>query len=631
VKSSLANLSIAVKLFIAPAIAILLLSMTAPLVLSSLASQARLLERLTTIEVEKSATLAALARTIPEASSLANRLVGLASNSSDAAAIKRLSADLDKHLGDAASLIVRLSGFEMFDGEKEIVAGLGEDMKSYSTASHQVAVMAAEDAGMAYMLTSNGERVYTGLLGKLDALRDLEHRRATAAHDQSMAQTEKARIEFIALFGAAAVVAVLLTTALSRMISGSITRLTTSTLKLAGGDLTVEVEGGERKDEIGSMARAVQVFKDSAHRTLELEREHEEARMRRAADDEMVRSQAERTAAAEAAALVVGSIGAGLERLAAGDLTFRLEAKLPAAYEKLRTDLNATVSNLLALATGIVESSAGINSSSDEIHAAADELSKRTEQQAANLQETAASLDEITATVNQTAAGSKHARDVVSAAKVDAERSGVVVRDAVAAMNGIDKSSKQISQIIGVIDEIAFQTNLLALNAGVEAARAGDAGRGFAVVASEVRALAQRSAQAAKEIKALISTSTGQVDQGVGLVVETGKALERIAAQVADIDSVVSAISASTQEQATALHEVNAAVNQMDQVTQQNVAMVEETTAAAAVLAQETGELLRLVGRFEIGDSHAAAAAPPRRSAAKAAPIRRQTLKQIAS
>ena len=177
-------------------------------------------------------------------------------------------------------------------------------------------------------------------------------------------------------------------------------------------------------------------------------------------------------------------------------------------------------------------------------------------------------------------------------------------------MNGIDQSSREISQIIGVIDEIAFQTNLLALNAGVEAARAGDAGRGFAVVASEVRALAQRSAEAAKEIKGLISTSTGQVDRGVDLVVETGKALQRIVAQVAEINGVVAAIAAGAKEQATGLHEVNTAVNQMDQMTQQNAAMVEETTAAAQSLAGETRDLEDLVARFEIGEQ--AATAPAR-------------------
>ena len=226
-------------------------------------------------------------------------------------------------------------------------------------------------------------------------------------------------------------------------------------------------------------------------------------------------------------------------------------------------------------------------------------------------------MDEITATVRRTAEGAKHARAVVGSARASAERSGGVVRQAVEAMAGIEKSSREISQIIGVIDEIAFQTNLLALNAGVEAARAGDAGRGFAVVASEVRALAQRSAEAAKEIKALISTSGVQVEHGVAYVGQTGEALVAIVGQVAEIDGIVGEIASSAQEQATGLDQVNTAVNQMDQVTQQNAAMVEEATAASHALSQETGELGRLIGEFRLGDD----AQAPRRAAAPA-PVR---------
>src|SRR5690606_34028447 len=219
---------------------------------------------------------------------------------------------------------------------------------------------------------------------------------------------------------------------------------------------------------------------------------------------------------------------------------------------------------------------------------------------------------EITATVNRTADGARQASRAVQTARNDAEASGVVVSDAVAAMTAIEQSSNQIGAIIGVIDEIAFQTNLLALNAGVEAARAGDAGRGFAVVASEVRALAQRSAEAAKEIKTLITASGRQVEQGVNLVGQTGQALGRIVAGVAEIDGLMSEISASAQEQATGLQQVNTPVNQMDQVTQQNAAMVEESTAASHSLAQEADVLAASVAHFKVDQSKGAQAAPLR-------------------
>lgn len=249
---------------------------------------------------------------------------------------------------------------------------------------------------------------------------------------------------------------------------------------------------------------------------------------------------------------------------------------------------------------------------------AAGDLSRRTEHQASSLEETAAALDQITATVNKAASSAAHAREIVTEARRDAETSGNVVNKAVVAMGEIEKSSQQINQIIGVIDEIAFQTNLLALNAGVEAARAGDAGRGFAVVASEVRALAQRSAEAAKEIKALISTSTAQVGEGVELVAQTGQSLGRIITKVADIDSAVSDIAAGAREQSSGLQEVNTAVNEMDKVTQQNAAMAEQATAASKSVADETDRLTTLVGKFKVGA--AIAHRPTGRLAAKVTP-----------
>ncbi|MDX2205354.1 MAG: methyl-accepting chemotaxis protein [Hyphomicrobiaceae bacterium] len=393
----------------------------------------------------------------------------------------------------------------------------------------------------------------------------------------------------------------------SRAIAKPVRGMTAAMKRLAAGDLNVAVPAQDKNDEIGEMAKAVLVFRDAAVDKIRMEKEAEEARLRA----EETRKRAEQEAIARERAMVSGSVGKGMERLAAKDLTFRLVDDLPEAYIKLQSDFNHAVEQLEAAMLNVNACVGTINSGSREVSTAADDLSKRTEQQAASLEETAAALDEITATVKKAAEGTEHARKVVAVAKVDAEKTGDVVRRTVDAMGGIEKSAQQISQIIGVIDEIAFQTNLLALNAGVEAARAGEAGRGFAVVASEVRALAQRSADAAKEIKGLISTSSAQVAEGVELVAETGKALGRILEQVNDINQVVVDIAAGAQEQATGLTQVNTAINQMDQVTQQNAAMVEETTAAGHSLAQESNQLATLVAQFSVrgGDQRQTATA----------------------
>jgi methyl-accepting chemotaxis protein len=392
--------------------------------------------------------------------------------------------------------------------------------------------------------------------------------------------------------------------------------------KLAAGDDTIEIPAIGRNDELGRMAAAVQVFKDAAIKKKKKDAwEAEQIVVWNKENEEKAAKEAEE---ARQDQFAIQSIAHGLGRLAEGDLATRIDTPFAAKTEKLRADFNAAVDKLQQTIVSVRATTEAMRAGSGEIATAADDLSRRTEQQAASLEETAATLDEITQTVKTTAQSAVHAQDVVSSAKADADHGGEVVREAITAMGSIETSSRQITQIIGVIDEIAFQTNLLALNAGVEAARAGDAGRGFAVVASEVRALAQRSAEAAKEIKGLISVSSTEVGQGVDRVGETGKALERIVARVTELSHIVSDIAASAQEQSTALHQVNSAVSQMDQVTQQNAAMVEETTAAAHSLSRESEELWRLVGSFDAGNESTEAASLERSKPKPVPPATRQ-------
>lgn len=333
-----------------------------------------------------------------------------------------------------------------------------------------------------------------------------------------------------------------------------------------------------------ALVTALEAFRENQQRIVRLREEH----------------QATQEAKALEQAEVVAMLAAGLDHLAEGDLTYRISGTVPPEYRRLRDDFNAALDKMGETLSTIREVTSVIQSGSGDVNLAVDDLSKRTEHQAATLEETAAALDEITATVKSTAEGAANVGVSISAAKEDAVGSGHVVTDAVQAMNEIRTSSDQISQIVGAIDEIAFQTNLLALNAGVEAARAGEAGRGFAVVATEVRELSHRTAKMAKEIKSLIGISSTKVHQGVELVGETGKTLERIVSQIVGINDVVGQIAASAKEQSTGLEQINTAVNDMDAVTQQNSAMVQETTVASRSLAEQAEELVQLLNRFKV-------------------------------
>ncbi|WP_245372602.1 methyl-accepting chemotaxis protein [Rhizobium leguminosarum] len=415
----------------------------------------------------------------------------------------------------------------------------------------------------------------------------------------------------------------------ARNFSKIIGNLTGTMSRLAENDLDVTIEGKDRPDEIGAMASAFEVFKENAEKARNLE---VEATANRQQTEEQRQKTAEldRKRTAEMA-LATQSLAEGLRHLSLGDLTYQIVNPLPADFEALRSDFNQAVGQLRETLSAVARSTTAIDSGSREISASADDLSKRTEQQAASLEETAAALDQITTNVANSTKRADEARSVAIQANENARQSGVVVASAVDAMGKIKQSSGQISNIIGVIDDIAFQTNLLALNAGVEAARAGEAGKGFAVVAQEVRELAQRSAKAAKEIKELIRNSSAEVENGVTLVSQTGDALKAIEAFIVTINQHMDSIATSAREQSIGLSEVNTAVNQMDQVTQQNAAMVEEANAASGTLANEAGNLRSLVARFK-AETFSAAAGPvyPRETKPQQSPVRTM-MKRVAS
>lgn len=406
----------------------------------------------------------------------------------------------------------------------------------------------------------------------------------------------------ISILGATFIAALALVYISRRTIILPIKALSNDMQTLAEGQTDLTLQGIHRKDEIGDMAAAVEVFRLAAISNKQLEAEAIAQRETSESDRLRLTEQAE-AAARLKLQQATSSLATGLRRLAAGDLGFQLLEPFAPDFEDLRHDLNAVVEQLSEALTSVAHAAGSIDSGTREISMSSDDLSKRTEQQAASLEETAAALDEITANVSNASKRADEARTVAIDANNSAAHSGAVVANAVKAMQRIEESSRQISNIIGVIDEIAFQTNLLALNAGVEAARAGDAGKGFAVVAQEVRELAQRSAKAAKEIKDLIRNSSTEVESGVKLVRDTGEALKTIEQYVVTINQHMDAIATSSREQSLGLAEVNTAVNQMDQVTQRNAAMVEETNAASATLASESRKLHELISQFKLANS----------------------------
>ncbi|KAA0678765.1 methyl-accepting chemotaxis protein [Roseomonas genomospecies 6] len=512
----------------------------------------------------------------------------------------------------------------------------------YVAVFRETATVVLENARLIDVMAARGAE-FADLSDRTVAIETKERDGVKAETEASMQSTLSANM---AIAGGAFLFGLLLAWAVARSIVKPVVSMTETMTNLAGGDLTVTIPALANRDEIGQMAQAVQVFKDNAIQKKamdEAERERLEAE-RRAEEAERAR---EKAIGEEIAALidgvskgdlsrrldltgkdgfyktmsqginrltdtvesVIADLGAVLSALAQGDLNKRVERDYQGAFQTLKTDVNTTSAKLGEIVGQILRATDAISGAASEVSLGSSDLAERTEQQASSLEETAASMEELGATVRSNADNAQRANGMATDARSAAESGGTVADSAIEAMKRIETSSRKITDIIGVIDEIAFQTNLLALNAAVEAARAGDAGRGFAVVAQEVRNLAQRSAQASKEIKGLILDSDAQVKDGVELVKKAGDALEGIVSGVQQVAGLIAEMASASSEQAAALDEINATVSQMDEMTQKNAALVEETTAAAQSLANQATDLRSLVSFFKL-DASAFAAAP---------------------
>jgi methyl-accepting chemotaxis protein len=424
-----------------------------------------------------------------------------------------------------------------------------------------------------------------------------------AEKQRTAADTERSKADGISLSAMVigVLVAIFAGIGLVLTFKGPILGIVGAMKRLATGDVDIALEGKNRHDEIGDMARALEVFKENAEERIRLEAATEEQRA--SAEAQRQSNDAERKEVERQIQFAVSALAAGLERLSSGDISTTIDTPFNGRLEQLRVDFNQSMLRLRETIGGIRENAGAIRENAQQMSASAVDLARRTERQAASLEETAAAVDEVNSNMRNAVDRAREANAIVDQTHRNTEESLVIVRSAVSAMQRIENASQTIGNITEVIDSISFQTNLLALNAGVEAARAGEAGKGFAVVAHEVRELAQRSAAAAKEIRELIAVSSSEVAAGSSLVSKTGEALAKIGSQISDVSDQVKRITQATQDQSVAMQQINSSVGEVDLLTQQNAAMVEETSAASEQLTEETDQLLALLAQFRLATS----------------------------
>jgi methyl-accepting chemotaxis protein len=541
------------------------------------------------------------------------------------------AAQLMEHLAELQK-VVDLWKQNAIESERARIDNLALNLETFAkfrTELVRLARQVSTPAARTYGDNDENRKTRTELNTRLAELTKayLGHEEEAKAFTQQVKSTNATILVSIAVF--AVLAGILGTFLVNRTVIMLVNRMRVAMMELASGNLNAEFAGTDRADEIGDFARAFKSFRDSGIDRLRLEKEADEQRAlieseQQAAAQAQARAAAEEARVAAEQASAFEALARGLAEVSGGDLTVRLDEGFGAGYQQIKNDINATIAHLQETMRTIAAAAHDVNSAAAEISKSTTDLSQRTEEQAASLEETSASMEIITATVKSNAEKAHHANEASGRASQVANRGGQVVAKAVDAMAHIDESSGKISDIIGVIDEIARQTNLLALNAAVEAARAGEAGRGFAVVAAEVRSLAQRSSQAAKDINNLITSSNGQVRDGVQLVNQAGAALAEIVESIKEVAGVVSGIAAASSEQSTGLEEINKALSQMDEVTQQNSALVEENAATAKTLENQSAAMASTVSFFRVdqstpGDGSRPARAAPPRSAARAA------------
>lgn len=500
-------------------------------------------------------------------------------------------ADVDKKIADYGALLASDEEREIYD---EVKANWDAWKASVVPVRELSKQMQTEQATEAF----NRDVSPKGLaLGKsFDALRVYNAKLGASSSSNAMASAESTRALAMSIAAISALIATLVVFLTIVRIARPVAQLTAAMEDMAGGNLDRDVPFRDQPDEVGGIGRALESIKDSIAR-----RTREEAEQRMEVQQRMV-----------------SGLAQGLTALRDGRLNCRIDQAFPEEYEGLRHDFNQTIEALAALIAQVVQGSGNVRTGASEIASAAADLSGRTESQAAALEESAAAVRQITDSLRESAQTASEASSVASEARRDASASGEMMGRAVSAMEEIAKSSGRMGEIVSLIEGIAFQTNLLALNAGVEAARAGDAGKGFAVVASEVRALAQRSAEAASEITGIIKSSEREVGDGVQVIGQTQEALDQIVRHTARLSDMIGTIAEATSQQSAAISQVNTVVGDMDRITQQNAALVEESTAASQNLANAAGTLSQLVERFDLGDNRGRTAAPaaPRRLAA---------------